>query len=400
MANVKISDLPASTTPLVGSEVLPIVQSTSTVNVSVANLTAGRSVSAASIANGLGAAGTPAYTFTGDLNTGMWSPAADTLAFSEGGVEAMRITSAGNVGIGTSSPASKLDVNGDIRISDKLIHSGNAETSIRFPTTNTVTVETSSSERMRIDSTGNVGIGTSSPASKLDVNGDVTITDKIIHSGDPNTAIRFPSADNFTVETAGSERMRITEAGNVGIGTNSPGAKLHVIGDIRSTVSCIITGAGEMKTTLAGGGLALNSSDKIAFETAASERMRIDSAGDVGIGTTNPLFPLEVNGEVRAANFTTSSGSQSQASSIASTLLTLSGIAIRNYMVTVGISGYEISACSLIITGGNGAGGIQMREVELTTDAQISISISGGDINVTQTTGAPQTIFWSITRLM
>lgn len=66
--------------------------------------------SATSISNGLGAVGTPSYTFTGDANTGMWSPAADTLAFSEGGVEAMRIDSSGNVGIGTTTPQSKMEI--------------------------------------------------------------------------------------------------------------------------------------------------------------------------------------------------------------------------------------------------------------------------------------------------
>jgi hypothetical protein len=186
--------------------------------------------------------------------------------------------------------------------------------------------------------------------------------------------------------------------------SNSPTLVTPILG--AATATSIANGLGAVGTpayTFTGDlntGVWSPAADTVAVSTAGSERMRIDSAGDVGIGTTNPLFPLEVNGEVRAANFTTSSGSQSQAASIASTLLTLSGITIRNYMVTVGISGYEISACSLIITGGNGSGGIQMREVELTTSAQISISISGGDINVTQTTGATQTIFWSITRLM
>ena len=52
--------------------------------------------------------------------------------------------------------------------------------------------------------------------------GDVTIADKIVHSGDTNTAIRFPAVDTFTVETDGSERLRVTSTGNVGIATNSP----------------------------------------------------------------------------------------------------------------------------------------------------------------------------------
>ena len=104
MADKKISALTGATTPLAGTEVLPIVQGGSTVKVSIADVTAGRAVTASSVVNGLGAVGTPSYTFSGDLNTGIWSPAADTLAFSEGGVEAMRITSAANIGIGTTAP--------------------------------------------------------------------------------------------------------------------------------------------------------------------------------------------------------------------------------------------------------------------------------------------------------
>ena len=54
------------------------------------------------------------------------------------------------------------------------------------------------------------------------VTGDVSIADKIIHTGDTNTAIRFPAADTITAETGGSERLRIKSNGYVGIGTNNP----------------------------------------------------------------------------------------------------------------------------------------------------------------------------------
>jgi hypothetical protein len=57
----------------------------------------------------VGSVSLPAYSASGDTNTGIFFPAADTIAFSEGGVESMRIDSSGNVGIGTSSPNGKLD---------------------------------------------------------------------------------------------------------------------------------------------------------------------------------------------------------------------------------------------------------------------------------------------------
>ena len=57
---------------------------------------------------------------------------------------------------------------------------------------------------------------------------DLSIADKIIHTGDTNTAIRFPAADTFSVETSGSERLRVNSSGNIGINSTTPRSKLHV----------------------------------------------------------------------------------------------------------------------------------------------------------------------------
>jgi hypothetical protein len=79
---------------------------------------------------------------------------------------------------------------------------------------------TGGTERLKVDYSG------------ITVTGDVTISDKIIHTGDTDTAIRFPAADTFTVETGGSERVRVTSDGKVGIGSDTPTRELDVAGHI------------------------------------------------------------------------------------------------------------------------------------------------------------------------
>jgi len=134
-----------------------------------------------------GTAALPAITTTGDTNTGIWFPAADTIAFAEGGTEAMRIDSSGNVGIGITSPSSygKFAVEGanqtniitatvantsfqtyvdgsvgEIRL--KAVDTSGANNS-KYMTFYTQPSGSAAVERMRITSTGNVGIGNDNP---------------------------------------------------------------------------------------------------------------------------------------------------------------------------------------------------------------------------------------------
>jgi hypothetical protein len=128
----------------------------------------------------------PSFTWTGDLDTGIFRPGANTLAVTTGGTERLRVTSAGRFGIGTTSPVSPLHVVGDaqvdgaLTIATSIIHEGDTNTRIGFGTAGDIIFfETNGSERLRITDIGRVGINTTSPQHRLDVDGDARITGEI-----------------------------------------------------------------------------------------------------------------------------------------------------------------------------------------------------------------------------
>lgn len=158
---------------------------------------------------GPGAAGTPSISTTGDTNTGIYFPAANTLAASTAGSERMRIDSAGNVGIGTTSPAYKLDVNGEIRIPNATViwmndSSGVAKQTLQLFSDNNTYMSTpgalilrtnGTTERMRIDASGNVGIGgATSIGGTLITTGNATFSGTVSVSGNFVTS----GANTFT----------------------------------------------------------------------------------------------------------------------------------------------------------------------------------------------------------
>ena len=137
--------------------------------------------------------------------------------------------------------------------------------------------------------------------------GDLTITDKIVHAGDTNTTLRFPSADMITAETAGTERLRIQADGDVSFGNEVTGrAQIkHVSGD-QSDVNRV----GFPQYAFVGNegtGMRRASSNVLCFDTNGAERVRIENTGKIAIGNhtgathdihikhaTSPAIRLEV----------------------------------------------------------------------------------------------------------
>ena len=239
-----------------------------------------------------------------------------------------------NVGIGTNSPATTLDVEGNITLSgsngkiylpqtpnnfnwigDVIEQTGIVIVPTNDDTSERITFAVNNSEAMRIDASGRVGIGTASPSANLDVIDPVSGNfDGKIHIGGngsnrrlileqtdvvtytiggtgTNSVTRFVSGGSAGT---GTERMRIDASGHVGIGVTSPffttsgRTSLSVNGSTSSILAFGKGGSSENYILADAGGLTIaNTSTTLPtiFFNNDSERMRIDASGNVGIGS-------------------------------------------------------------------------------------------------------------------
>ena len=281
--------------------------------------------------------------------------------------------SAESLGIGNSSPLSFNQVGADTLVVGSgsgeqgiTIYSGTSNNGVLAFADGTTTTQqyqgyigynhssnfmrffTGATERMRIDSSGNVGIGSQSPAAKLDIvdtSADVQMrvykndgtknTRVTVTADDSGAKIHYRDADNagaLRFNNNLGEVMRITaDTTSVGIGLSSPSSQLHIGGATNGTLRVDTSASGYLDLSMYtnGGFIGTSASQPLRLGTVNTERMRIDASGRVGIGTSSPAGKATVKVGDDDGNVTTWNSNYFLVSSGDSTISQALGIGVN-----------------------------------------------------------------------
>jgi fibronectin-binding autotransporter adhesin len=315
--------------------------------------------------------------------------------FQDDGNVMFRMINGGNVGIGKTNPATRLDVSGTTT-STLFAGSGASLAGLNASNVNTGTLAVSyggtgaqslASGSILVgngnnavlqptslvwdNANGRLGVGTSQPQGALDVRGAVLLNDgsaaipTLSFNADANTGLFRPASDSLAITTGGAEQVRVDANGNVGIGVTNPTVKLQVNGYTRATnfeipghdgfyfgLNGTWTGSfwARINTSQPAFIIRGNTGSRVQFayiptgSTTFTEAMTIlETNGNVGIGKTNPNTALDVNGTVTATLFAGSGANLNQ--------LNTSNVNSGTLLVGYGGTGVQSLAATQLLVG-------------------------------------------------
>jgi hypothetical protein len=381
----------------------------------------------------LGSAAAPTYTFTGDTNTGIYSPGADQVAVATNGTGRVFVDASGNVGIGATPNSyagySTLTINNttgselDFEVNGTLTSDIYTDSAAAYWTTRTavpIVLRTNSTERLRITSAGNVGIGTSTPGTYLSI--AATATDPTGFEGSAAFSINSNLSPKFQLgvgtgtigysawiqNSVGTTTYPLSLqplGGNVGIGTTSPGSALEVKAAAPVlTVNSAVANASsivlqENGTTYARfrfdgnnvdiGNLYVNGAT--IFNAGNAERARIDSSGRLLVGTSSARINFQVG--IATTQFETANPNFNQGLSI----INNGGTSGYDPTLTLGATrGTSVGSNTAIPSAGYGLGRVDFAGAD-GTNLLTGARIQGLSDGVWGTNDGPSALLFSTT---